>query len=1811
MFGDGGGSVGANVVLTSDNSGYDQSMQQSASMTDRLAASYGSLMDRIGRARDTAQRVSFGVAAADIASVGAMSAAYGHFQEQMRGLQAQSNVLNRTYGDGSQRMKEYTRSVNELRSTFGSTTASAAQLVQTISGFERMGSTQGLSNLADTFEKMSESTGENSAQLAQSVLSLGQTMGTTLGQAKSYSDQLVTMAAASNTSATSLANFAAQIGPLGRQLNMTQSQVTGFAAAFSKAGQDGYRASNVFSQVTSDIAQSLQTNSPRLQQYANLLGVTTQALKSMSGAKVTAGLFDAIGNRGTSSLQTLNSLGYDGLNVTRTLSAVTQQSGGVQNMVRMAEGARGNGAADSGKQTFGQQFGKLRGDLAQNAELVGKPFVEGVLQPVMTFVDKLAKQTTEFMSGPGGKMIVALATIIGSFASLATAVLGATHVLGPLITILTIKNLAVTQGFLGGLRGGGGVGSGSEIGTGAKIASSPSYLSGARRAPAGFYNMGQPIGAGFRRVLGGAEEAAPAGLGLFGRTMGRAERAARGIGGFAWRTLGRPTYESATISNPQARTPFFQGGMFGRVRGGVSGGIGSLRGAGGVGAGPAEAALAQETNGLRARFQQLSMAFGVGVEDYKAQSIAAKLFVESEGNAVKAVDLATAKYGEQGALMEKIAIQFDALSKATGDATVAATALARAEAEAAAASLTGASARTAGMGAGAAGAGAALGGEAVAGSGAMAALGGPVGIGLLAVMLGPMLYHGLKGGDAQKPPNPIQGTGLPFAPTGVVAPIGQNRMVNFDPEHPSAVALYASRQGDYQTNFFSHRPSPKQAAAMYGPEWAAMTPQQKQMIVGDASKAFHGNVGQFLADMKNAQPGQWGAGAADAVHGMQGGLGALYANQANQNFANLAAPAGANLQSFAKDFFGSRAHQRSRYSAMSKMAFVIPLGRNGGSSIQDSGGTGFTGWNNSSSGDDLVKRHHVGGFVGIGGHNTNSLTAIGKDMAKALGQDAGDGSSFANALAKMPDKVKSDPGASMKYLLEHLSTDDLGKALGTAGETNITGDHGKDLATALKDFNAHSAKELTSALHGFNLNETQKRSIIAQENSNPAYGASVLMAHGATPGQVARLGLTGTAANTVAAYQAMQQQRMGMLSPYLSDAQQLFGSTDGRARDSGKNAGMIQTQFGSISGQSSLLGVAQTQFGVLRAEQGKGTLTGDKAGLEAYQASVGNVVSQYNSQVAAMKQYESSLESMNFSAKQFGQSMKWAAAQEKLSISREKSDQSRNVGREEYNFHLQRKRAETDYQRQRKWGEQEYNLSRKRAMEDFNHQTGQMIKQAALSMHDIYAQDSAQGTTSASFLLYNNAQQTASMNQQTSQLAQLRSMGMSDSSIQQLSLGSTDKAQELSTLFAQIQQNPGLIDQLNSAVAQRLSAAGNLATDSSSMSWQEQQHQFKLSLDRSATDFATSMKHSKTEFDMQMVRSAKDFTRQMHQQNSDFHRQLGRQQADYNTSVSHSWTTFNQGVSQSMKQMNIAAGTLSDTMSGVGPLVRAFGKDSNIGKNATALQNASPMINKLIGGLNNLLNPHLATSGKNEPLFMKLLDMLTGKGGLGGGMANPSAGGGLPLSIQKRMAADHPTAGYCLRDVANVLAAPHGAPTAYKAWLNAKGHRHHMGLTVPIGAPIFWGPERGGGAGHVAINAGGGQMWSEDTGSWQKKGIWGGALGWSGTLNGKQVSSEFGLKGFANGSWDLPKDMIAQIHAGEMIIPAKVAHAVRGVLSKGTVANLATCSQPVYNHVDARSYSTTSSTTFTGDIINQGIQDPAEFSAAMKQQARTRALAKR
>ena len=568
--------VEANVVLTADNTQYDQAMQASSQSTSQLGKTVDGLGEKINKLTKSAGRKMLGITAADVAVVTGATAAWASYEKQMTRLQAQAAVTTRTRDGEVKVMKAYTASVKELRSQFGFTTSEAAALTQQIS--KLADSTKSIKGLADVFADMSMATGESSEGLANSLLNLQKIMGTPQSQTRNYADQLTYLAAKSNTSATALADFSSQLAPMGRAMGMTQTQVTGFANMFSKAGQDGIAAGSAFSKVSTDILQAVQTGSPDLHKYANLLGVTVGQFKEMGGQEQVARFFDQIARLGPRAAMELNRFGLDGIRMSKAITGTVQASGGAMNAIREAQIGYGSDATDKGAdaaQNMSETMAKMRQDMQQTAEAVGMMFGPPT-EKALKVIEKLASGFQNLMQGPLGKFISMLTGSVGVITAAAGAMLLLAGATIKLAAAASVWRSSPVWGMREGLRGGAAMtpqmiagrptgqyiaagGQGAYLGAqGAQIAERGSW--GSRF----FYNRGQAMGASAAtagRWVGGLPwmQTGPGGeASEASRFGGKALR----FGGSMW----RQQFEALRYPGPadEGRTQFLQRNFGGR-----------------------------------------------------------------------------------------------------------------------------------------------------------------------------------------------------------------------------------------------------------------------------------------------------------------------------------------------------------------------------------------------------------------------------------------------------------------------------------------------------------------------------------------------------------------------------------------------------------------------------------------------------------------------------------------------------------------------------------------------------------------------------------------------------------------------------------------------------------------------------------------------------------------------------------------------------------------------------------------------------------------------------------------------------------------------------------------------------------------------------------------------------------------------------------------------------------------------------------------------------------------------------------------------
>ena len=450
--------VEANVVLTADNSQYDQTMMASAGQTQQLANTVDSLTKKLASISRSAGRGLIDIAAADVGVITAATAAWGAYESQTSRLSAQAAIISRNSMEQTRTMGAYTKSVNQLREGYGTTTREGARLVETISRLTQNRATRDMTGLTKVFTDMSKATGEDSSGLAGSLLNLQKVMGTQVDRrtTRRYADQLTYLSQQTGTSAASLADFSAQIGPVGQLLNMTQTEVTGVATAFSQAGQDGYGAASAFNKVVTDIAYATESGSPALANYANLMGMTVDQFKDMEGTEQVLRFFERVGELGPAAIEDLQRLGYDGQRLVRYVTGVANQSGGLRTAIAEATGAMDSNASAKGAQAAMRGVGDELAKIREEGLRIGEIFAEWsgpVMVKVLQGVESLASALRKMMEGPLGDVVKAASMIAAPFAAAAGAVLSMAAPLATLATAALFFRGAGFRGFREGLQG--------------------------------------------------------------------------------------------------------------------------------------------------------------------------------------------------------------------------------------------------------------------------------------------------------------------------------------------------------------------------------------------------------------------------------------------------------------------------------------------------------------------------------------------------------------------------------------------------------------------------------------------------------------------------------------------------------------------------------------------------------------------------------------------------------------------------------------------------------------------------------------------------------------------------------------------------------------------------------------------------------------------------------------------------------------------------------------------------------------------------------------------------------------------------------------------------------------------------------------------------------------------------------------------------------------------------------------------------------------------------------------------------------------
>lgn len=1503
---------------------YNQSMGQAVALSSQYADVAEGIRGKVGNLSNAMVGLTNRMTGFNRINTVATDTAAG-YQKALSNIESTAVVTGKSFDMLS-------ASTRKLARDFPIGIAGAVDVVESLQSVG-VKSEQSIARLGKSFVNLGAATNSSAAGIGRDMTLLGKSFGNGVAQFDALSDSLVTVTKQLGASAPATVAFSKALAPIASTVGMGQTAVMGLSAAMSSLGEDGYRAANVFNKVLLDMHRSVRDGGPELKAYADLMGTTSDKLRTLFSSNPTEMLTsftEALGKSGAESQRMLESLGFDSVRDTRSLQALSR-SGGLRSAVATSVAAYGSGstqrAAEPVLEGVLDSAEKLRETMSQTVQNLGAPLM-GIMKNqlnVATSVAGLMEKATGssvaqsigtpagVMGMVGGTMMNALTLAVygamakTGFTALSRSSIGqgfragtaaggagfpgaprqagmmggaAANVGWGLASVLRSTNLDTPGTAVGKLGRMGATGLSLTAGAGTKFMNAwyGNILRSANGAPAASTPEGQRALAAIKAIPTTImANARGEGTGLTNRqavdTAARAQAnmvRAMKEQGFTRNMAG---LGSAMLGVGKEGTQF-AGGMLAKT-GARLGGLAAampfsapmaaaLVGAGAgmwaygkYGEGQENLGRLSESSGdIYSAFNSFAEATGQagrGLMSFQAAvQQSTDTLVKTNTTMAKALDITSTEAGATGMPGYKTA--FNVQGGSTDPKVIAAQ-------------------LTATLGEGAAPEDVARGLQDVT-----AKFGAEVGR-QVSDMVKPF-FTGQVGQD--------YGSLVSGGRSGITA-VGQWFGASQEQVAQADLAKTTAQRRAYEVGL-NHAQTKDVGGMTVSASGIELVKQAGQMYEA-AQKSMQGNnanYGDFTSQAKAIAE----LFSATEQQQLDSGLRSdMFATDSNVAFLN-----GSTFKDTVKRLADAGNSLAKGYLAAE--------------------GAGLTKDYSWASGDtDTVKyAKDLGGMfetaTNTGQGFTESLyaasdaaTSAGKSL-KELPQAALTGmGSVADALGALAKKTDDkNVYAAGKAIMEDVLARTGGNTFAAQGQ----------LQAALT--NAPSTQpELTAGL----------QSAIEQLGRGPGAMQMAQWGPGRTMNEQIRQG-----------WQAQQIQQMA--PSQMTAATQMTINTGQEAESA---------QMGNA--QAKLMAYGQLQAGIAQASRSAGIQMASIArdgrlkeqwATEDYNKQTRRAKFDFNVQVRQMERDKNiQLQRMD---KEFKRSERYADEDHQLTrrravrdftiamdrvdrdaaIQRTRATRDYNKGVERANrdFAKQEARANEDYQRQRVRAEEDYNKSvaratrdfgiqqmqatedfnksRTRALEDYNKQVKRMVEDSAKQMYDPYKRIAAQMVMDAGQLVTNLKDQTAAINKQVGNLAQARAMGLSEEAIKALNLADASNAQQLQRIVEDARGNPEWMNQLNTQVGAKNTAASALVTDQGNTAFARTAEDFATQMARGeedftiaqtraaeafarsmsdgAIDFATSMARMREDFALTMARSRADFDTQMSDQGEDFKKQL-------------------------------------------------------------------------------------------------------------------------------------------------------------------------------------------------------------------------------------------------------------------------------------------------------------------------------------------------
>jgi hypothetical protein len=1519
----------AQVVISADTSQYQQSVQAAAQQTNQLTAVVDKLSSSLdGLTKKAGNRLMIG-SAAGLASFTAAAKVADNYKNSLSALNATATYTNLN-------VAKLNKGMSGIAQEWGVARTQVVGLAEAFTKLGQVTTDKKLTSMLNTGFKLGGATGEDVTSVSTALLELNRSMATANPeQYDKFAGALSKVSAESGSSATGVASFAQALAPIGKMAGITQNELLGISASFQQAGADGFYAANTFNSVVSDITRQIQYGSPEINKYASLLGMTREEFKNLGTTEGVVQLFEYIGKQGPDAVKILDDLGQDGIRAAKAITAVAQ-TGGLRKNIRAAE----SGYEDPSQMNEAAE--EYYSSWSRSLTRVGEQFKEITVNFGQTFlpIAKVATDAFSVVLGVVEKITNVLDGVMGNpFGAFATSALVAAGAVGAILrsmkalSVLTgasfVAKSTPVQAFFAGRRD-QGVAPGRIL-----PASRNDTQTLLRERQAGpfatrWYEAGQASKGTWtvERAAAQAARQASGGPSLISRVAATPFR----LG--AWYGNATAQYAMDAGRDGVNRTRVFPANWMGEAASRFGSGRSVSQAIGG----------AKEVAKLayRGAFDS-AVAGGANEETTRKTAIraATKALTQEMAATISAADAKVRETSTRLATLRANQASGAKVSKSDMDLAVANEARAKSELGAARAATMAANAS-------------------IKAGGATALTGGRFGANLLGkgargIGTGIESLAGMAGFT-----NPAVAAGV--ATVGVLgyaayASNQEDKKIKDMANNPAySINAYEAAIGKSTTSITKFSSSVDNASELISKNLADSIYSATRVSVADEIRAGKNekvlgganlesvSKETFNAEMAKSYLDSFGNIAPDSLSLVRDDLIKLIgADQASTVLDEYYKknPDGQQFTTWDPNGLISGAEQENQ-------RYRSPRLRNPFKSNSDAALSGMAltygqidsrrteaaaKWGESAAGSSgaIDTLNVLGSVLAIQGSTSadkNSRMSGVKMLEERFGYDF----NYNDGANKQYSGKASTAGYDMAIEQEKkdgkfLETlDSRAKAAFDAGSIKT----GSDLKTFLtKQFEADQKEGV----------RLENESLIKQGGALAKVGQSeTIQGFQAAPGDPGK-------AN--AASQELQSIMKSVQNPF-QEWGRLINESTGPLREL------------AVAAQAAALKLAQTERSgtVSRADNARMTMREQvDSAIGSKDAAAGNqAVADYEAgerqvAIARIQRWKSFNTQREREQKQFDLQREQAAYDFSLSMERSEAsfhrqsarswatyyqslrwqqqdyarsvmiatrdfnqqrayadaDYAKNKDRGVDDYELSRKRSIEDYQLSVKRAERDFNKSRLRAIEDFNKTAARMAEDGAKAMYDPYQRITTKMVWDTNNLIGNLEDQARAIEEQNRNLARLKSLGVSQDTIDQLGLADASNAQQTARITSDLENDPSKAQELNQASGQKQKAANDAIRSENNITYRRMEEDQKLSFQRSREDFAQSMSDSGADFRKGLARSNKDFLLSMARSDADKKTADQRANKQFKQSLADQNEQFEIGLARSRTLQNQSA----------------------------------------------------------------------------------------------------------------------------------------------------------------------------------------------------------------------------------------------------------------------------------------------------------------